>query len=65
MEETMFFSTGNYIQSLIEVRHKLIGAPDLLKKLDEVIMLELELAALGAKKAKSEVTSKDNIRPIK
>ena len=66
MMEDMIFTSGNFLQSLIECRSLLTGSP-LLEKLDEVIAVELELALMGAKKAKSAILKedKDNVRPIK
>lgn len=56
----------SYVESLIACRVNLDEAPVLLKKLDEVIMAELELALLGTEKAKSEILKKgkNNIKPI-
>jgi len=57
-----------YLESLIKSRRFLADAPYLIKKLEEVIDLELDLAMMGAQKAKSEVLKtqpKDNLRPIK
>lgn len=56
-----------YLESLVRSRQHLKGSP-LLAKLDGVIELEIELAGMGAQKAKSEIlksASKDNLRPIK
>ena len=71
-EDTIFFETdssGGYLGSLIISRQHLKDAPKLLAKLEAVIELELELALLGAEKAKSEVlkaNAKNNaVRPIK
>jgi len=50
-----------YLESLIKSRRFLVDAPHLMKKLEEVIDLELDLA-------KSEILKmhpKDNLRPIK
>lgn len=67
----------NYLESLIRSKHRLtIEKPvfltgqenAILLKLDEVILAELDLALLGAEKAKSEIlkANKDNtVRPIK
>lgn len=59
---------SSYIESLSKSRQYLKDSP-LLAKLDEVILLELELAKMGAEKAKSEIlkaAAKDNVvRPIK
>lgn len=55
MEEEFVFATGQgYLEGLIRSRSSLNDAPKLLKKLDEVISLEIELALMGAEKAKSE-----------
>lgn len=59
--------SGCFIESLSRSRQYLKNTP-LLAELDEVIKLEIELAVMGAQKAKSEIikkTSKDNLRPIK
>ena len=66
----MFFSSGSntYLASLIQSRQCLKDVPHLLTKLDAAIELELELALIGAQKAKSEVVKKDAssvVRPIK
>lgn len=69
-ETEMFFekSEGScYLESLARTRQYLKDT-DFLKKLDEVILLEIDLAKMGAEKAKSEImkmTNKDNVRPIK
>ena len=58
---------SSYLESLCKSREYLKDSP-LLAKLDEAIALELELAIMGAEKAKSEILKaapKDNIRPIK
>ena len=63
---------SSYLESLIKSRQFLIqsggdGSNALLNKLDLVINAELDLALMGAEKAKSEIVkaTKDNIRPIK
>ncbi len=59
---------SSYIESLVRCRALLSNSPTLLAKLDEVVSEELDLALMGAKKAKSEILkkSKDNIlKPIK
>jgi hypothetical protein len=59
---------SNYLAELIGSRQHLSDSSKLLSLLDEVIEAEIELALMGAKKAKSEVikNSKDNVvRPIK
>jgi len=55
-----------YLESLIYARARLDNA-ELKAALDEVILLEIELAKMGAEKAKSEIikANKDNLRPIK
>lgn len=71
-EDIEVFLDGNnspcYIESLIRCRHLLKESP-LLTRLDEAIALELDLAVLGAEKAKSEIiksdTKENKIRPIK
>ena len=66
----VYLDGGNspcYLESLIKCRQMLKDSP-LLARLDEAISLELDLAVLGAEKAKSELlktTAKDNIRPLK
>ncbi len=57
---------GCFIESLSRSRQHLKNSP-LLVKLDEVLELEIELALMGAQKAKSEIIKKqkDNLRPIK
>jgi hypothetical protein len=59
--------SSSYVESLIKSRQWLKDMPLLLEQLDKVISLELELAVLGAEKAKSEIlkATKDNIKPIK
>lgn len=60
-----FTSNGNFLCDLIKSRQFISGTP-LLAKLDEVIAVEIELALIGANKAKSEVSPvKDNLRSIK
>lgn len=62
---------SSYIESLIKsmaILEKLSNGQGAIKKLETVISLELDLAILGAEKAKSEILkqTKDNIvRPIK
>lgn len=73
---------GSYLESLIRcqelVIHRIISNKidwsdwvlnrddELLTKLHELIMDELDLALLGTSKAKSEIlkTTKDNVKPI-
>ncbi len=59
------YTGGSYLESLIASRRFLSG--QLLTSLDEVITVEIELALMGATKAKSEVLKKttDTVRPIK
>lgn len=59
--------SGSYIESLARTRQYLKDTVVLASKLDEAILMELELAILGAEKAKSEIlkASKDNVRPLK
>jgi hypothetical protein len=65
----MFFEGNNvpcYLESLVKCRALLEG--HLKEKLDEVISAELDLALMGAEKAKSEILKKDaksTVRPIK
>lgn len=54
---------GCYLESLCRSRQYL--SKELLAKLDEVIGLEIELALMGANRAKNKVTEKPNLRPIK
>lgn len=64
--EMYFDSTGSFLESIIKSRKHLDGK--LLNKLDELIDAELDLAIMGAAKAKSEILKKDTdnkIRPIK
>lgn len=67
-------SDGCYLESLIKSRVNIEKASnisqDIIYGLEEVILLELELAKMGAEKAKSEIIKaaakeKDNVRPIK
>lgn len=58
----------NYLESLMCARQHLTKKSALLAKLDNLIDLELELAIMGAEKAKSEALkekAKDNVKPIK
>lgn len=66
--EVYMEDTGAYVVSLIGTRINLETEPKLLAKLDKVIEAELDLALMGAEKAKSEIlkaAAKDNLRPIK
>ena len=45
---------GNYLESLIRSRRHLSDSP-MLAKLDEVIEIEIDLALMGAEKARSAV----------
>jgi hypothetical protein len=58
---------GCYIESLMRSRRHLIDSPKLLEALDTVIEAELELALMGADKARSEILklNKDNIVSLK
>ncbi len=60
-------STACYLESLIRCRQHVKDSVHLSSKLDEVINLELDLAVMGAEKAKSEILkrTKDTVRPIK
>jgi hypothetical protein len=67
MEGGFFTTSSNYLESLIKSRMHLKDAPTLLKKLDETIDVELDLALIGARKARGEVLkeqAKDNVVPI-
>jgi len=57
----------SYLESLIRSRKKVEDNPGMYAKLEAVIMVELDLALLGAEKAKSEhiKSSGSNIKPIK
>lgn len=64
----VFLESSNvpcYLESLVKCRGLLDGS--LKDKLDEVIHAELDLALLGAEKAKSEILKKseNKVRPIK
>jgi hypothetical protein len=54
-----------YLESLARTRQYLKDT-DLLAKLDKVISLEIDLAEMGAEKAKSEINKKgkNNVKPI-
>ena len=66
---------SSYVESLVKARIQLEKLPHsesqrkMMGKLEEVILLELDLAVMGAEKAKSEIlkaAAKDNVvRPIK
>lgn len=60
-------NTGSsYLESLVKCREHI--NPNRLERLDTLIDLELDLAILGAEKAKSEILksqARDNLRPIK
>ncbi len=65
--EMFLDESGCYLESLIKSRKHLLPT-HLLNKLDLLIEAELDLAIMGAKKAKSEILKtnpKDNLRPIK
>ncbi len=66
-EGSFFTSSSNYLESLIKARSHLKDSPSLLKKLDEIVDVELDVALLGAKKARGEVLkehAKDNVVAI-
>ena len=66
--EVFFEGSGCFLESLMKSRKYLADSAKLLRKLDEVISLELDLAVMGAEKAKSEILksqSKDNIVRLK
>jgi hypothetical protein len=68
-EVEMFMDQGggmSFIESLTRARLNLKDST-LMAKLEEVIAAEIELALMGAAKAKSEIlkNSKDTVRPIK
>lgn len=71
MEEPQFIIGGfSGIDSLCAARSHLLNPlaldRDLLKKINKLIALELDLAVMGAEKAIKKVTaSNDNVRPIK
>lgn len=58
--------SSSYLESLARTR-RLLADTGLIERLDEVISLEIELALMGAQKAKSEILkqTKDTVRPIK
>ena len=60
-------TSSSYIESLVNCRANV--SKILLKKLDAVIELELDLALIGAEKARSEILrgfkTDDKVRPIK
>ena len=63
-EETeVIFDTACYLESLVRMREPLKGTK-LLNKLDLVIDAELDIALIGADKAKSKLV-KANVRSIK
>lgn len=68
MEENEFTFMGGLggclVSDLCSCRPTLEGSP-LLKKLDEVIALEIQIALMASKKALAELTPKDNIKPLK
>lgn len=71
----MFMTTDSggscYLESLVKsltMLHGIESTSGLATKLEEVISLEIDLAKIGAEKAKSEIlkaAAKDNLRPIK
>lgn len=67
---TAFFTdSSNYLESLIRSRQHLANASASMRKmLDETIAVELELALIGAKKARAAVLkeqAKNNVVPLK
>ena len=71
-EMEMYFENStsgtSFLESLIKCRSKLLDSSALAVKLDSLIDEELDLALMGAQKAKSEILknkAKDNLRPIK
>ena len=69
-EEMMFFEgdAGGYLAGLIKSLPLLKDEEELLNKLKVVIGLELDLAIMGAEKAKSELlkaNATSKVRPIK
>lgn len=53
--DEFFVSSSNYLESLVKCRSLLKDNVTLASKLDDVIFLELDLALMGAEKAKSEI----------
>lgn len=67
METEIDYHAEGYVESLARTRQYLVGSP-LLGKLDEVIAAEIELAMMGAEKAKSnalKANKENNVTPIK
>jgi len=69
-DENMFFEGGveGFLSGLIKSLHHLKDEEELLNKLKVVIGLELDLAIIGAEKAKSIVlkaNATSKVRPIK
>jgi hypothetical protein len=70
-EIEMFFDSSDstsFLESLSKCRKLLADSASLACKLDAVIHAELDLALMGAEKAKSEILKKDKentVRPIK
>lgn len=65
--QTFFTDSSNYLESLVRCRAHLKDAPKLAQMLDETLEVELELALIGAKKARSVVLkeqAKDNVVSI-
>ncbi len=66
--EIYFENSSSYLADLIRVRECLTKSKGLLAKLDELLSEELDLALMGAKKAKSEIlkdTKLNVVKPIK
>lgn len=71
--EEFVSDSGCYIESLIKSRVQLDKLPivhsvNMIEKIEELIMLEIGLAIMGANKAKSEILKKnkdDVVKPIK
>ncbi len=66
--------SGSYLESLVKSRIYLKDlspskGSHLVAKMEELLLLEIDLAILGAEKAKSEIlkkqSSEDKVRPIK
>lgn len=65
--DVFFEQSGCLLEALIKSRHWLKDST-LISKLDELIDLELDLAIMGANKAKSELlkaNKESTVRPIK
>jgi len=66
-EVNIEYHNESFLESLARTRQYLLSSAKLVAEIDAVISAELELALMGAKKAKSNIlkADKDNIRPIK